>query len=81
MLTERNALNSLGKQTRFVLFQDINDCQPNPCENGGTCTDGVNNYTCSCVAGYSGYNCSIGRLTALSISCLLNHSYVLVVET
>ena len=26
----------------FVL--DVNDCMPNPCENGGNCTDGVNEY-------------------------------------
>ena len=25
--------------------------------NGGTCTDGVNRYTCKCPAGYTGANC------------------------
>ena len=33
---------------------NINDCSPNPCQNGGACADGVNSYTCSCAAGYSG---------------------------
>ena len=42
----------------YVL--DINDCDPNPCQNGGTCADGVNNYSCSCLGGYTGNNCSIG---------------------
>ena len=28
------------------------------CQNGGTCTDGVNSYTCACAAGYSGDVCS-----------------------
>ena len=42
------------------LLLDIDDCSPNPCRNGGTCTDEVNNYTCSCVAGYTGYNCTKG---------------------
>ena len=37
---------------------DINDCATNPCDNGGTCTDGENSYTCACVAGYSGKNCT-----------------------
>ena len=50
-----------------ILLQDIDDCLPNHCQNGGTCTDGVNNYTCSCVAGYSGSNCSIGKLIKLYI--------------
>ena len=31
---------------------------PNPCENGGTCTDIGGNYVCSCPTGYSGDNCS-----------------------
>ena len=26
--------------------------------NGGTCHDGVNTYTCSCAAGYTGANCN-----------------------
>ena len=25
--------------------------------NGGTCSDGVNSYTCLCAAGYSGVHC------------------------
>ncbi|XP_060601390.1 sushi, nidogen and EGF-like domain-containing protein 1 [Ruditapes philippinarum] len=36
---------------------NIDDCDPNPCLNGGTCIDGVNNYTCTCVDGWSGRNC------------------------
>ncbi|XP_019617396.1 PREDICTED: sushi, von Willebrand factor type A, EGF and pentraxin domain-containing protein 1-like [Branchiostoma belcheri] len=37
--------------------RDINDCIPNPCKNGGTCTDLVNDFQCSCSAGYSGDTC------------------------
>ena len=36
---------------------NIDDCDPNPCQNGGTCTDDVNDYTCSCPKDYSGKNC------------------------
>ena len=44
------------------LFTDIDDCHPNPCKNGANCTDRVNNYTCTCMAGYKGPNCSIGKI-------------------
>ena len=44
-----------------MVFLDINDCSPNPCQNGGTCTDQVNNYTCSCAAGYTGKICQTGK--------------------
>src|SRR6185436_1668564 len=30
---------------------------PDPCQNGGTCVDGVNAYTCNCPAGWTGTNC------------------------
>ena len=48
--------------TIYSSFSDIDDCESDPCENNATCTDGVNNYTCTCMAGYEGYNCSIGKL-------------------
>ena len=38
---------------------NINDCDPNPCENGGSCTDGVDSYSCTCVAGYTSDDCSV----------------------
>ena len=44
----------------FCLFVDINECSSEPCMNGGTCTDGINSYSCACVAGYSGEDCEIG---------------------
>ena len=38
---------------------DIDNCNPNPCDNGGTCTDGVASYTCECAEGWTGDNCRI----------------------
>ena len=35
------------------------DCSANPCLNGGTCTDGVESYVCTCAKGYAGLNCGI----------------------
>ena len=45
------------------LFLDIDDCESSPCQNGGTCIDEVNYYTCICNPGYIGPDCEIGRLT------------------
>ena len=49
-----------------LIFQlslpDINECSSSPCQNGGTCTDAVNSYTCACVAGYNGDDCETSKL-------------------
>ena len=39
----------------------MDDCADGPCKNGGSCTDAVNDFNCSCVPGYAGKNCSIGK--------------------
>ena len=35
----------------------MNQCFSTPCQNGGTCTDGINRFTCACLAGYNGTTC------------------------
>ena len=42
-------------------YADVDDCNPNPCANDGTCTDGVDTYTCECAAGYEGPDCNISK--------------------
>ena len=48
-----------SKYTSVIQFfdPDIDDCSSNPCHNNGACIDGVNSFTCTCAAGYSGTNC------------------------
>ena len=36
---------------------DIDDCAPNPCQNGGNCTDLWRNYKCFCHRPYLGPSC------------------------
>ncbi len=44
------------------FFQDINECIPDPCQNGGVCTDQVAAYSCNCAGtGYHGTNCTVGE--------------------
>ena len=40
-----------------MWFSDIDDCIGEPCNNGGTCQDGVASYTCACPTGFKGYDC------------------------
>ena len=43
------------------LSTDVNECTSLPCNNGGTCVDGVNEYTCQCMAGYTGGDCQTSK--------------------
>lgn len=46
-------------------FADINDCESNPCKNGGTCIDGINTYKCICSDGWEGTYCETSKLMSL----------------
>ena len=36
---------------------NMNECDSNPCLNGGDCVDGVHNYTCICPSEFIGRHC------------------------
>ncbi|XP_078336148.1 matrilin-1-like isoform X2 [Crassostrea virginica] len=38
---------------------NINECDSSPCQNGGTCHNGQNMYTCTCLPGWTGHDCEI----------------------
>ena len=52
-------------------FVDINECDSNACENGGTCTDMEDGYTCACQRGFIGIECETGNI----IFNLYGHTY------
>ncbi|MEQ2297450.1 hypothetical protein AMECASPLE_034731 [Ameca splendens] len=39
------------------IYLNINECERDPCKNGGICTDQVANYSCECPGEYMGRNC------------------------
>eukprot|EP01050_Picozoa_sp_SAG11_P023708 SAG11_NODE_4842_length_1749_cov_1.461818_1_plen_583_part_11 len=37
---------------------EVDECQSSPCQNGGACADGLDDYSCDCAgSGYEGDNC------------------------
>ncbi|XP_046900495.1 protein crumbs homolog 2a [Hypomesus transpacificus] len=38
---------------------NIDECESDPCQNGGTCEDQVNEYTCMCADGFTGEICEV----------------------
>ena len=38
------------------------DSNKNPCGNGGTCNDYINEFNCTCASGYEGTLCETGNL-------------------
>ena len=41
----------------YSLLEDVDECSSNPCQNGGTCTDEIANFTCTCPLEYTGRHC------------------------
>lgn len=40
----------------------VDECASDPCQHGGTCTDGHLSYKCTCADGYTGTVCETGKL-------------------
>lgn len=37
---------------------NIQECESSPCQNSGTCVDGINTYTCICPQPFYGHDCA-----------------------
>ena len=45
----------------YCFFLVIDNCANILCQNGGTCANSLNSYTCHCVVGYTGNVCQTGE--------------------
>ena len=57
-----NSNNKLSVTSLRILLQTPVSAGEEPCTNGGSCSEGNGTYYCQCVSGYSGHNCSRGRI-------------------
>lgn len=58
------------------IFLDIDECESNPCQNGGACRNLENSFQCVCVTGFIGVFCEISKNKTLSNIVLDNMNCV-----
>ncbi|KAM7410216.1 hypothetical protein PAMA_001592 [Pampus argenteus] len=52
-----NTAEGQGLYSVLLAQAHIDDCQSNPCQNGGTCIDEINSFVCLCLPSYGGAAC------------------------
>jgi len=52
-----DTLNDAVTDYGFYRRPDIDECESDPCKHAGTCVDGIDSYTCTCIPGYTGHDC------------------------
>ncbi|XP_005374029.1 PREDICTED: coagulation factor X [Chinchilla lanigera] len=56
----REVFEDNEKTTEFWnKYKDGDQCENNPCQNQGTCRDGLGDYLCTCAEGFEGKNCEL----------------------
>ncbi|KAF5880275.1 coagulation factor IX-like, partial [Clarias magur] len=56
----REVFENMEQTREFWLgYTDGDQCLSSPCQNGGTCKDGLSSYVCWCHIGFNGKNCEL----------------------
>lgn len=56
---------SIAGYTGYTCATNTNECASGPCQNGATCVDGVNSFSCNCRIGFRGTLCNYSNTTLL----------------
>ncbi|XP_013401556.1 uncharacterized protein LOC106167348 [Lingula anatina] len=57
LISTTEAATAMDKCIAQDYTDSVDQCTSGPCQNGGTCTDGLFSYSCACVYGFSGTSC------------------------
>ena len=49
----------------ICTLTEVDECESQPCQNGGDCTDKLGLFECNCTAGYEGVQCETGWFSQL----------------
>ena len=60
----------------FFFYLEFDECSSSPCLNGGTCTDGINNYTCTCNPSHYGKQCQLQGIENMNVVNSIKTSFV-----
>lgn len=66
-----NKLNSLLSTTQ-IPHVELDFCKTEPCSNGGSCSNGVNGFVCTCPEYYTGVKCEMNLSKCLNVECKNN---------
>ncbi len=59
---------------KYNVVSIIGYCYADTCKNGGKCVNNVTTYTCTCPLGYTGKDCSTGKIrlyhSSITETCL-----------